>query len=151
MNKNPYLHPGNHLNGAKAKAEILKVVCPKTVAPLLAWIEAHLSKHEFIDIFEWSKPLFYIEVRDNRILERYPACVCVGWTVDIRKDRIFYCDKKNWNADNGMTMTSGNCFVRSNKWKRLLSPDKTRVVEKQFAWYQAVKVPKKVDNPQSIC
>ena len=75
------------------------------------WMENHLGKNERLEICQWTGSLFYVEVIDNR-KEKFKCVQRFGLTVDLATDSIFWNDMSRYD-------TTGNCFVRSPKWKGL--------------------------------
>jgi hypothetical protein len=101
--------------GNSSAAEILKIKCPKVIAPLLTWLESHLKKTESIDISHWGVDWFYICVEDTDYIKfGHPSEMRVGFTVNVLADKIMWSDDTKYNSH------GGNCFVRANKWKPLI-------------------------------
>lgn len=126
-----------YTEGSFGIAALLKCVAPINVAPLLYWFEKNVASFETIDVFQWTGNLWYIEVRDSRIVERYPANIGIGFSVDVVRDRIYYANLKAWYYT-----TNGTCFVRSNKWKRLIQEEYPTDAKRKFHWYISVTVKK---------
>jgi hypothetical protein len=100
-------------NGATA-ATLLIHCCPNAISNLLLKLQRGLGLTEQIDIHQWTGELYYIVVRDNRDIYEYPGQSRCGFTVNIATDEIF------WNLQRSKIPFSGNCFVRTAKWKRFL-------------------------------
>lgn len=102
-------------------ANMMKATCSKIQAVLLDWLEAKVNRHETIEVSCWYGSLFYVCIKDSTITQRYPANMSIGFTVDVKADEIY------WNNNFKVNPSGGNCFVRSRRWKRLVS--------RQFAPY----------------
>jgi hypothetical protein len=114
-------------------ADMIKRHCPNTLLHLFSWIEENLAEYEKIDVRSWFGEMYYIVVEDTRkgywAIENYR----MGFTVDVDKDEIFWTgfDETRPGFGNG-----GNCFVRSAKWKSLLSKMFTNEVKNKIHWYK---------------
>ena len=78
-------------------SQVLKILCPKKIGPLIGWIEDHLAPYETIFIGQWTGDLFYVEVRDERLVlgpGDGAARISVGFSVDIKHDAIYWNQQK---------------------------------------------------------
>ncbi|MFA5311706.1 MAG: hypothetical protein WC375_00140 [Methanomassiliicoccales archaeon] len=96
-------------------ANMIQAVCPKIQSHLMNWIEAKVNSNEIIEITYWCGDLFYVCIKDSTVTQHHPAEMSIGFTVDIKADKIY------WNNDFSVNPSGGNCFVRSKRWKRLVS------------------------------
>lgn len=84
----------------------------KAMAEMVDWMIENLGEHEELDIFHWTGPLFYVEAVDTRI-GKFITTQRFGLTVDVAKGKILWNDESHEAGP-----TSGNCFVRADRWKR---------------------------------
>ena len=79
------------------------------ISTLLQWIEDSLHDDEHIDVHEWVDERFYIEV-----IRTGDHAQLLGITINVDTDEVIYITPTK-NDPFG-----GNCFVRGERWKRLL-------------------------------
>lgn len=120
--------------GTGADLREILIFCAPKLRPMLEWLEEHLASYEFITTEYWAESWWYIIITDTRpgwgVVENYR----VGFTVDLKTQTIL------WNDS---TVKSGNCFVRSNKWKKLVRSwffDSKPISEckKSIHWYATI-------------
>lgn len=98
---------------------LIRATAPLLALGLLDWLDTHLQPHEIIDIECWYGNLFYVIVEDTKQSDGADrnttrcARMLIGFTVDVKRQVI------NWNMDNTVNSSGGNCFERSLRWFRL--------------------------------
>lgn len=99
-------------------AKLLVRFCGPEVVGLIEWLAEQFRPQdgESLDIHEWIDDFWYVTVKTNRVRD-YPDNILIGFTVDLRRDCIFWVGDKIEGS--GFTH-GGNCFVRSERWSRLL-------------------------------
>ncbi len=112
-------------------AEILKL-STTTIADLLKWIEDNLGDTEKLDIHQWADEWFYVVVEDTREGWKHPEEARMGFTVDIKADKIMWSNESYPTNAHG-----GNCFVRTARWKGLLRKKFGFKVSTKFNWYSS--------------
>lgn len=113
-------------NGIEA-SDLLKLTCQTTIGPLLGFLEQNLGEHETLSVHSWVDEFFYIEVIDSRFragpsFDSQIAGMRIGLTVDVLRDRIVWSNipyRPNTSQPARLPL-GGNCYVRANKWKRLV-------------------------------
>jgi hypothetical protein len=106
-----------YTKGSYNTAEVLKIQTPNQIGDLIKWLESKLSPTEKINIETWINELFYVVVEDQRKFLEYPAKMRIGFTVDVKRDIIFW---SGYNEEYPSYPRGGNCFVRTAKWKKEL-------------------------------
>lgn len=100
---------------------MLKLLAPQ-LQRLLKWLEDNLMAHEHISISRWRDSFFYIEVIDPRYFKVNK--IRIGFTVDLDAELLRSAGKEPgicWNNAvrfDGELPHGGNCFIRSNRWKK---------------------------------
>lgn len=97
------------LPAANLLTRLGKPVC----ADLVRWLDEYRNAHEEIDVHEWIGDLWYVVIMDTRIKDSYPAESLIGFTVDIKKDIIFWSNDRSYSPQ---FANGGNCFCRATRW-----------------------------------
>ena len=116
----------------RACHSILKQKCPE-IGKLLELIESKLYSTEKIEISQWCNDWYYVIIEDSRFAHLgYPANAVCGFTVNINKDIVMF------NNDTSDNANGGNCFLRSEKWKRIVNKN-LNANSDMFHFYKANK------------
>lgn len=102
-----------------------------TCLNLFNFLNDNLNKFEHIVIQHWTENYFYIEVEDERV-NTFNSSYRIGFSVDCEKDKIF------WNCD------GGNCYVRSNRWKKKLKQLNCSLGQPKMHYYADLKFKEKM-------
>lgn len=126
MKRDPRRTHEKYLNRNDVSALLLKLTRP-TIASILVFLEQNLGLDEQIDISNWHEEFFYLSVMDRRYAQVRPAdsryqCagMRLGITVDANRDCMIWPGSPYPTIVNPRLPRGGNCYVRANKWKRLL-------------------------------
>lgn len=91
--------------------KLMLMLAGPNVRDLVGWLNDERYDYEWLDIHEWMNERWYVILRDRRI-NKYPKDALIGFTVDLKADRILWAK--------GSDTTSGNVFLRSERWFRKL-------------------------------
>lgn len=101
-----------------APAKLLLKFAGPEVCRLVEWIASVIRPQdgESLYIHEWMDDIWYVTIETNQV-QKYPDKFLVGFSVDLRLDCIFWVGGK---IEGSHFTRGGNCFVRSERWSRLL-------------------------------
>lgn len=110
-----------------AASRLMLLTGGKNLADLVQWLADNVKGSERVVFTQWLENWWYVEV--HAIVEGQKTQLC-GFTVNVTADKIM------WSNDTEFTSCGGNCFQRSERWRRLVLKRYPFVTDKEMYDYR---------------
>ena len=108
----------NYYEEHDATVRLLVLLAGPVVSGVVRWVADNIRPKdgERVEVYEWHQSLWYVSVSTDRV-DTYPENCLFSLTVNLKKDTVFWCGDQSLAPG---FPGGGNCYVRSERWSRLL-------------------------------